>query len=342
MVIVYNADDRFAGIFATSVVSLFETNKNADEITVYLIENGISTASRAKIQQIAETYGRTIIALPMPDIEKLAGVKIVIPGYNRMATCGRLFIASLLPQSIDKVIYADSDTIFVDSVKDLWETDISDYPIGMADGAMNASYRELLGLSKEGIYFNSGILLINLKRWRECEAEKMFLQFMASQNGYVAFPDEGVLNAVFDGEIYCLPLRYNVISMVFAFSHSEICRVKALKQFYTKAEVDAARENPAVVHFTHNFYMPLRPWMEGCDHPYAQKFLMYKAMTPWENEPLWKDNRSAISKLYTRFCHAVPKCFMLWLSKIITVDLTPIMHRYKRYKHMKKAKSEVR
>lgn len=339
MVVVYNADERFAEIFATSVLSLFENNKDMDEITVYLIENGITDESKAKIQNIAEKYGREIFTLPMPDIEKLAGVDIVIPSYNRMATCGRLFIASLLPKTIDKVIYADCDIIFVDSIRELWEMDISDYPIGMADGAMNAAYRELLDLPREGTYFNSGILLINLKRWREDEVEKKFLTFMASQGGYVSFPDEGTLNAVFDGNIFCLPLKYNVISMVYAFSHDEICKVKALKQFYTKEEVSSARKNPVVVHFTHNFYMPLRPWMIGCNHPYADAFLSYKAMTPWADKPLWTDNRSTISRIYTKFCHIIPKGIMIWISKIITVYMTPIWHRINKRKALRSISS---
>ncbi len=317
------------------MISMFENNKDADEITVYLMENGISGESKVKFQQIAQNYCRTIVMLPMLDIEKLAGVKVVIPAYNRMATCGRLFIVLLLPESIDRVIYADCDTIFVDSLQKLWDMDISGYPIGMADGAMNTSYRELLGLSREGMYFNSGILLIDLKAWRERGAEKAFLRFLESQNGYVPFPDEGVLNAVFDGNIFRVPLRYNVIRVVFAFSHDEICRVKALKQFYSPEELDAARRSPAVVHFTHNFYMPLRPWMQGCDHPYVQEYLAYKAVTPWKDEPLWEDNRSSVSKAYTVFCHVMPKGFMIWLSKIITVDLTPVMHRYKKRKQSK-------
>lgn len=341
MVVVYCSDERFAEIFAVSVVSLFENNKDAGEITVYLIENGVSEESKAKFQQIAVAYDREIITLPMPDIEKMADVNVVIQKRWRVAACGRLFIASLLPESIDKVIYADCDTIFVDSIQDLWDVDISGYPVGMVDDTINASYREIMGLSREGAYFNSGILLIDLKAWRECDAENKFLRFIASQDGYILFADESVVNAVFDGKIFRLPLKYNVISMVFAFSHDEICRIKDMKQFYTEEEVEAARINPVVVHFTHNFYLQARPWIENSNHPFKQKYLGYKAMTPWKDAPLWKDNRSAINKAYSVFCHLVPKGIMIWMSKLIAVDLTPMMHKYKRYKHMKKTEKTI-
>ena len=331
MVVVYCSDERFAEIFATSVVSLFANNKDAGEITVYLIENGVSEESKAKFQQIAAAYGRTIITLPMPDIERMAGVDVVIQKRWRVAACGRLFIASLLPESINRVIYADRDTIFLDSIEELWDMDMSGCPVGMVDDTINASYRELMGLSRGGAYFNSGILLIDLKAWRMCDAEKKFLRFIASQNGYILFADESVVNAVFDGKIFRLPLKYNVISMVFAFPHDEICRIKDMKQFYTREEAEAARKDPVVVHFTHNFYLQARPWIENSDHPFKQKYLGYKAMTPWKDAPLWEDNRAAISKAYAGFCHLVPKGFMIWMSKLIAVDLTPRMHKYKRY-----------
>lgn len=327
MIIVYNADERFAEIFATSVVSLFENNQDVADITVYLIENHISNESKEKFQQLAVRYGRKIITLPMPDIEKLVGVNVVIPQYNRMATCGRLFIASLLPDNIDKVIYVDSDTIFVDSIEKIWATDISGHAVGMTDCPQNMSFRTQLDLSKEGVYCNSGLLLINLKKWREINAEKKFLAFMRSQGGYVPFPDEGVLNAVFDGDILLLPLRYNVMTHILAFTYQEMCYARGVKTFYTQEEFNDAREHPVMVHFTSNFYFPERPWMQGCKHPYAEKYREYRLLTPWKEKPLWNDERPKTNKLYTKFCHAVPKPLAVWSAHIISLYLIPLKHR---------------
>lgn len=342
MVVVYNSDERFAGVFAVTVLSLFENNKDADEITVYLIENGVSDESKVKFQQIADAYGRTIITLPMPDLEELVGVDVVIPGYNRIATCGRLFIASLLPESIDKVIYADCDTIFVDSADELWKINISGYAAGMVDCAQNAAFRSQLGLSGEGTYFNSGLMLVNLKYWREHNVEHAFIEFIKSQGGYIPFPDEGVINAVFDGKIKLLPLRYNAITQIYAFNYKELCRARGLKHFYSPEEVASAKASPVMVHFTSNFYLPVRPWMKGCKHPYAQKYLEYRNMTPWADTPLWDDPRTEIQKLYTNFCHAVPKAVAVESARIISLYITPAMHRYKRNKHMKQIEKAIR
>lgn len=336
MIVVYNADERFAEVFGTSVLSLFENNKDAEKIIVYLIGDHISEASKDKFKQIAQAYGRTIIVLPMPDLNKLAGVDVMIPHYNQMATCGRLFIASLLPETIEKVIYVDSDTVFVDSIKDLWEMDISKYPIGMVDGAQNSTFRTQLGLSPDGLYYNSGLLLVNLEMWRKMNAEKLFLDFIRSQGGYVPFPDEGVLNAVFDGKVLDLPLRYNAYTLIYAFPYKESCYVRGVSGYYTAQEVKEARKHPVMVHFTNNFYMPLRPWVKGCTHPFVQKYLEYRKMTPWKDKPLWDDPRSTIRKMYSQYCYILPKPVSMWMSRMITVYVTPMRHRINKRKALKK------
>lgn len=335
MVVVYNSDERFSSVFATSVLSLFESNKDADEITVYLIENGVSEESKAKFREIAEEYHRQIVILPMPDLEKLAGVKIVIPKYNRMATYGRLFIASCLPRDIDKVIYADCDTIFVDSIAGLWGTDISDYQIGMVNDAQSSGHREILGIPAEGIYFNSGIMLVNLKRWREEGLERAFVDYIRSRGGYVPIPDQGVLNAVCDGNILCLSLKYNVFSILYAMDYETVMKVRCPQTFYSKEETEAALREPAIVHFVTNVFMPIRPWVKCCTHPYAEKYLEYRNMTPWKDEPLWEDRTPKLRKLYYRFFRNTPKPVAIWVTQMIYVYLIPLWHRYKKWKHIR-------
>lgn len=338
MVVVYNSDERFAGVFAVSVLSLFENNQNVDDIIVYLIENGISNESKKRFNAIAEQYGRKILTVPLLDLKKIIGVDLSIPKKYNLANYGRLFIASQLPNDIDKVIYADCDTMFEKSLLELWNTDISEYYIGMADDGFSTGYRKILGIPRDGIYYNSGIMLVNLKMWRETNVEEMFVEYIRQQGGYVPIIDQGVLNATLDGKILHLPLRFNAYSILYAFDYAEILRVRKPPYFYSEQEVEAARNAPVMVHFTNNFYMPIRPWVKGCVHPYAQKYLEYRDKTPWKNDPLWNDDRPKIKKLYTTYCHKVPKPMAIYTSRIIHVYLTPLMHRFNKWKHCMKQK----
>lgn len=308
MRVVYNCDDRYAGIFAVSVLSLFECSKEVKDLTVYLIDNGISEDNLQKIQGIAEAYHREIIPIPMPDLEALLGMNVAIPEKsNRIATCGRLFVTSLLPADIDKILYFDCDTIFLRSIESLWEIDLGEYYAGMMADTMGPKYRSMLGIPKDGIYYNSGVTLINLALWRKQGIEAKFMKYLESQGGYVPWPDQGVFNAVLDGKILCLPCDYNVHTTLFSFTYNDLLKVKGLQWYYSKEEVEHAVQDPGMVHFTTTFSIPLRAWYEGCNHPYTKVFLQFREKTPWKNEPLWKDDRGGSAGSFTLYMKLLPE-----------------------------------
>jgi len=334
MIVVYNSDEKFTSVFAVSVLSLFENNKDADEIIVYLIENGVSEQSKERFQIIANQYGRKIITVPLLDLRKIiAAENLFIPSKYNLANYGRLFIASQLPDDIDKVIYADCDTMFVDSINELWNMDISDYYVGMADDGFSTAYRKILGIPEDGIYYNSGIMLVNLKKWRESKIEDVYVQYIRDNGGYVPIIDQGVLNATLDGKILHLPLKYNAYSIIYTFSYEEMMIVRKPPHFYGKEEYEQAKKKPVMVHFTNNFYMPLRPWVKGCTHPYVNQYLKYREMTPWGQDPLWDDNRPRIKKIYTVVCHIVPKKLTCWMSRLIHVHYIPYKHSKHKWKY---------
>lgn len=304
------------------------------KLIVYLIENEVSNESKQRFQEIANAYGREIVTVPLLDLKHIIGINLNIPKKYNLANYGRLFIASQLPSNIDKVIYADCDTIFEGSLVDLWNTDISKYYVGMADDGFSVGYRKILGVPADGVYYNSGLMLVNLKAWRKNKIEKVFVDYIRSQGGYVPIIDQGVLNATLDGKILRLPLVYNAYSIIYAFSYKELMFVRKPPYFYSRKEVEDASHNPIMVHFTNNFYMPIRPWIKGCVHPYAKKYIEYREKTPWKNEPLWEDKRPKIKKVYTRYCHMVPKPIALLTSRIIHVHLMPLMHRFNKWKHI--------
>ena len=70
MNIVYHASDSFAKVTGTSIVSIFENNKDIDEINVYVIEKNFTEDNKKKMEQLADKYNRRIIFIPMPDINK--------------------------------------------------------------------------------------------------------------------------------------------------------------------------------------------------------------------------------------------------------------------------------
>ena len=343
MIVVYNCDEYFASIFATSVVSLFENNKDVDNITVYLIEDEVSAESKSRFQDIAKEYKRNIVTIPMPKPDEMAKIEIYIPANLKMATCGRLFVSKLLPDDIDKIIYADCDTLFLSSISSLWDIDISDDYVGMVCIPTSKNHKRIIGISPNSVYYNSGLMLVNLKRWREEKVDLAFMEYIRKQNGFIPYPDEGVLNAVFEGKIRMLPLKYNVYGQIFSFDYKETLRLKKQNHFYSCDEYEEARRAPVMIHFITTYRIPLRPWINGCDHPYTNEYLRYRAKTPWKETPLFEDHRPPYKRayqLFDRISRGLPSVLTDWMAEFFFAYIRPFKFYVEKQKHIRNLKKE--
>ena len=74
--------------------------------------------------------------------------------------------------NLDKIIYLDCDSIIADSLEDLDNIDISDYYIAGVQDTVTNFFKTSIGLNKDDRYINAGMLVINLKKWREDKIEE--------------------------------------------------------------------------------------------------------------------------------------------------------------------------
>ena len=82
MNIVYSSSDSYAEICGVSVVSLFENNKDADNICVFIIDNGISKDNKSRFIATAKKYGRTIEFVNKVDLDKLTNTHVYTGRWN--------------------------------------------------------------------------------------------------------------------------------------------------------------------------------------------------------------------------------------------------------------------
>lgn len=207
------------------------------------------------------------------------------------ATYYRLFCASLLPERIEKILYLDSDMIVHSNLVDLWETDISDVAIA---AVVNPG-----SFGNSNTYFNGGLLLINLKYWRENKVESLFVDYINNNANNIKWVDQDVTNGVFDKSKKFLPLRYNVQE---AFLNKKEYLVDSLGEMI--GELDDALLNPAIIHFCGS----LKPWMVGCRNPYRPLFIKYQNQTIWKGVQISKES---FPKIITRMIKSNTKLFLM-------------------------------
>ena len=139
MDIVYSSSDSYCEIAGISILSLLEHNRNVKELNLYLIDNQISAENKQKLEGMIASFGRTLTYLAHPDIEKRSATEINVGRWN-ISTFYRLFLPSMLPETVKKVLFIDCDTLVMQDLTPLWEMDMGDKWLYGVDDCRGAAY----------------------------------------------------------------------------------------------------------------------------------------------------------------------------------------------------------
>ena len=129
--------------------------------------------------------------------------------YFTLTIYFRLFIPAMFPE-YDKGIYIDSDVVLTDDIAKLFDTDIGDNFIGACNDLSIADIPPLVAYTENAVgvkgkeYINSGVLLMNLKKMRDCDFEGHFLNLLNTYHFDSIAPDQDYINAICNGKIYYL------------------------------------------------------------------------------------------------------------------------------------------
>ena len=284
--VVYSSDDKYAQHTGVSMISLLENNRHFINIEIYIIDNKISKENRGKLVIIVDKYNRKLIFIDFSEyIDKL---NLDMEWSISISAYARLFISDMLPNNVETVLYYDCDSIILNKLDEIWHENIDGYLLAGVKDTVGNNIKKAVGMELNSDYINSGMLLINLKKWREENILEKFMEFIEIHNGNVMHHDQGVINGTLKGSIKILPLRYNVMTVFYTMKLNDILKYYDIEgEFYSEAEIEEALTNPVFIHFTPGFV--LRPWFKGCKHPKKELYLKYLEKSPWKDCKLFND-----------------------------------------------------
>lgn len=312
MNIVYHSSDSFVPVLGVSMVSIMENNRDTDCITFYIIENKWTDEHKNTVKDMVAGYGNAkVVYIPMPDINKQFGLGLKqIKSIWLFDSYSRLFLGTLLPKSVDRVLYLDCDTLCHASLTELYNTDFEgNLCAGVAD-CLGEKYYKLFGMSDTSSYCNSGMVLFDVDAWRKEGMEDAVAKYVRDNNGYVFFMEQSVMNIVLQDRIKLLHPKYNTYSLMISFSYENLYRLRMSERFYTKNEVREAIANPVIIHLTNSFYVKGRPWIEGNLHPFKHLYMHYRELTPWKEEVLFADKTPLWKKCMNKTIRILPQTFV--------------------------------
>lgn len=328
--IVYAADNRFAEILGVSAVSLYENNQSMEKIRIYVLDSGISEENKEKLRSVSRKYNRDEMQfISARNISQILSVN-VSTDRGSLSQYARLFISRDLPANLERVLYLDCDIIINDSLSELWNLDMKGKIIAALKDAFSRQYRKNIELRPDDVMFNSGVMLVDLKRWSEFKTEQKLLSFIKRHNGVIQQGDQGALNAVLSKETYCFHPKFNSVTIFYDFTYEEMLIYRRPVHFYSEKTVREAKEHPVVIHYTTSF-TSLRPWIRGSKHPYRDKWLYYKKKSPWADAPLWNvPKQNGLKGAYIRLSEKMPRRFMIRLSGLLQVYGRPFIYSLKK------------
>ena len=289
MNIVLVCDNNFAPYAATVVASILRNDKKVhffiltDDMTS---ENEHLLVSMTKdmggFLDVVRVDGKLFADFPMPSNPSLKHIGI--------STYFRLFVELLLPKSVDKLIYLDCDIVVRKSLQPLYDTDISEYYLGAVyhsdDLSINNGAFKRLDIPISQGYFNAGVLLINLRKWREDGIYNQCVNYLHSNKEKIVNHDQDVLNVVCGKKTKMLSFTWNCMNGFLMTSFLK--KTDKISLIYTK-DLEEIIRDPAVLHFA---FRP-KPWEIICIHPYRKDFRDCIKLTPYKKirykMPLIKD-----------------------------------------------------
>jgi len=294
MHVIFSSDDNYAQHMGAAIQSLLDNNRDFEKICVHILENGIGNENREKLEAITAAFSNAELAWFDFSAWK-ERLQLDMSWPISVSSYARLFAGSMLRKDIPRVLYMDCDMIVCDSLRELWTADLGGKAVGAVQDFIGDETKAAVGLLPEEMYFNAGLLLINLGVWREEQVEKRCMTFLEERQGRVTHHDQGVLNGVLRNQWQRLPAACNLMTIHYMFDRRKLAKYFGdHAEFYTEQEVAEAKAKPVILHYTPSFTS--RPWVKDCRHPLRGRYWAAVDKTPWRGA----DKQTNGAKWYVR------------------------------------------
>lgn len=273
------ADEGFAFPLLLTLFTASRSNRYGMHVVV--LGDGLSESTRHAAREIGTAAGWTIdimdVAARTAALERSGTAGQA--GLTR-AALARLFIPEMVPGSYRRAVYVDVDVMVCGDLRPLAGFELDGRPIGaVAEAAVLADHFTKFadhGYNLDGRYFNSGVLLLDLERWRADDESIRLDEVIEDVNAWTHFGDQDYLNAHFAQRWAELPAKWNLQSRHFYPRRSRF----ALRRGHP-IDLYSAWRDRRVVHFN----SPRRPWARGADHPGRPAYLLAWARSPMRSVP---------------------------------------------------------
>lgn len=263
--IAYGIDDNYARCMATSIASFCMNNKNKN-FCFYIVASDLSNKTKIKLKILAKDYNINIIIY---EINKDFFRDMPIVHEISLATYFRILLPNLV-LDVEKLYYIDADIVCLKDADILFNINLEDNIIAAVPDSKKMNIKRNADLKlKQHIYFNAGVLIIDIKEWNNNDTSDRILEVINKYKDIIKYEDQDALNIVLSKKVKYISKKFNCINLK-----------------------DINIEEIVLLHFANH----PKPWNEDWPLNFMYSDFtkdLYKQLenkTPWMNSPLEKNN----------------------------------------------------
>lgn len=242
--VAFICDDNYALPTAVAITSMGLSKKRSTRYEIYILGVGLSEDSKKRLSSL----NREDMAVTILDKSFSEKQAQVVQVRERVTPAALLkFDLPIIFSQQEKILYLDSDMLIQKDLEELYNTDLGNAYAGVVNDAItlwDKEHREWLH-STGSIYFNSGMLILNLKKMREDGIPEKLLEYRLTGNNF--FMDQDALNVVFAGNIRLVSPQYNLLNCFFSWHSIE--EMETLYQIEFPRCEEFVFQNAAILHF---------------------------------------------------------------------------------------------
>lgn len=255
---------KIAKIFLTS---LCENNRNIS-FNVYIIHSGLTKENINELEMLLDKYDSKLFPILIDD--KIFDNAPKFWNTTSKETYFKLLIPEIIPKDVDKILYLDVDIIINGEIEGLYNTEFKEKLLAVREdyfvNRYEAIHKKELGLGEKNIYFNAGVMLFNLSKFRKVYDSQRIFKYIEENEKFIKYHDQDIFNGLFNSEIIIYGEEYNSFS-----------KYKGIGD-YIKYHLHI-RGNKKVIH-----YAGLKPWNDRYFGKYYNLFWKYADLAGVELE----------------------------------------------------------
>lgn len=212
------ADNNVVEYMSALIVSILRNSSQDEEFIFHIITSCISEENKNYLNELKNIKNfqlKYYNPIHREKFEKWYSEKT--PQKWPVEVFFKLDIPFIL-KDLDKVLYLDCDMIAVNNFKELFDINIDNYTVAAAkDKLISNSHLKKIKLNKSNGYFNSGLLLINIKNFNTLFPNDTFLEKIdkyLNNIKIVEYPEQDIINIIFNNKIKPIDSKYNCVSAI--------------------------------------------------------------------------------------------------------------------------------